>query len=74
MDQIEEVAHIPPPPEVPLYLSISDAAKLTGISYELMSTWANAVVDPIPHITVGRSKKLIRVAAIPAYAKRKEAV
>ncbi len=57
-----------------LYAPISEAAAIAGVSYEMMSDWANSPTDPIPHIPVGRAKKLIRVSAIPAYAKTKEAV
>ena len=74
MSSIPAVAEMPSPPEVPLYVSVDKAARLAGVSYELMATWANSAVAPIPHIAVGKSKKLIRVAAIPEYAKRKEAV
>lgn len=74
MSSISAVAEMPSPPEVPLYVSVDKAARLAGVSYELMAAWANSPVDPIPHIAVGKSKKLIRVAAIPEYAKRKEAV
>lgn len=55
-----------------LYAPISEAATIAGVSYETMSDWANSPNDPIPHIPVGRAKKLIRVSAIPAYAKTKE--
>ena len=74
MRPIETVAEMPPPPELPLYVSVERAAKLLGLSYETVSAWANAAVDPLPHISVGRSKKLVRVAALPAYARRKESV
>ncbi len=62
---------MPQPPDVPLYVSIDVARELAGVSYEMMSAWANAAVDPIPHIVTGK-KKLIRVAAIPAYAATRE--
>ena len=58
---------MPQPPEVPLYVSVEQAAGLAGVSYSTMSAWANAAVGAIPHIASGK-KKLIRVAAIPAYA------
>lgn len=63
----------PNPPEWPLYVSVERAAKIAGVTYEAMSEWANDRADPIPHIPVGRAKKLIRVAAIPEYAMKKEA-
>lgn len=62
------VGTVPGPPEVPLYVSIEWAAKLAGVSRERMDQWSKAAVDPIPHIAAGRAKKLIRAAAIPAYA------
>lgn len=57
-----------------LYASVEEAAKIAGVSYGTMSEWANSKRDPIPHIDVGRAKKLIRVSAIPQYARGKEAV
>lgn len=62
---------MPQPPEVPLYVSVARAAELAGVSYDTMSSWANRAVGAIPHITAGR-KKLVRVAAIPAYAAARE--
>lgn len=55
-----------------LYTSVEEAARIAGVAYERMSEWANSRTDPIPHIPVGRSKKLIRVSAIPGYAMGKE--
>lgn len=55
-----------------LYAPIAEAAAIAGVSYETMSDWANSPTDPIPHIPVGKAKKLIRVSAIPAYARTKE--
>lgn len=55
-----------------LYIAISAAAEIAGVSYEMMSNWANDRRDPIPHILTGR-KKLIRVSAIHEYGKKKEA-
>ncbi len=72
MEPIETVAVMPSPPEVPLYVSVKEAAALAGVSYERMSAWANASVGAIPHINAGSAKKLIRVAAIPEYARTKE--
>lgn len=60
----------PVPPEWPLYVSIDQAAKIAGVSYDMMTAWANSI-DPIPHIRSGR-KKLIRVSAIPEYAQKQE--
>lgn len=62
----------PVPPEWPLYVSVDQAAKIAGVSYDLMRKWADAQRDPVPHITVGRKKKLVRVAALPAYLEKKE--
>lgn len=62
----------PSPTEWPLYVPIEKAAKIAGVSYETMNAWARSVSDPIPHIEVGRKKKLIRVSAIPEYMKTKE--
>lgn len=57
--------------ETPLYVSIPDAAKIAGISEDMMRQFANAAYEPIPHIVSGR-KKLIRVASIADYLKTKE--
>lgn len=58
--------------ERPLYVSIAEAAKIAGVSDEMMRAWANDLQDHIPYIQSGR-KKLIRVAAIADYAKGREA-
>lgn len=55
-----------------LYAPIKEAARIAGVSYSVMSAWANDRTSPIPHIPVGRAKKLIRVSAISAYAEGKE--
>ncbi len=68
----QRAAYWPVPPEWPLYVTIERAAEIAGVSYQTMSAWANARTDPIPHIAVGRAKKLIRTAAIPEYAMTKE--
>lgn len=52
--------------------ALRDAALLAGLPYERMKAYASAAVDPIPHIAVGRAKKLIRMAAIPAYMESRE--
>ncbi len=62
----------PSPTEWPLYVPVEKAAKIAGVSYECMRAWADTLKDPIPHIRVGKAKKLIRVAAIPEYMKTKE--
>lgn len=60
--------------ELPLYVSIDQAAELAGVAREVMAAWVDAVADPIPHIRVGAKgrKRLIRTAAIPEYMRRKE--
>lgn len=62
----------PVPVEWPLYVPIPRAAKIAGVSRELMDKWASEMLNPIPHIKTGR-KKLIRVSAIPDYLQTKEA-
>lgn len=62
----------PSPTEWPLYVPVEKAAKIAGVSYECMREWVDAVKDPMPHILIGKAKKLIRVAAIPEYMKTKE--
>lgn len=71
--RITTVSPMPAPPEMPLYVTVERAAKLAGVSRDTMAAWATRAVDPIPHIDAGRSKKLIRVAAIPEYAMSREA-
>lgn len=58
----------PVPPEWPLYVPVERAAQMAGVSYEFM----RAACDrrdgaAIPHIDMGKRKKLVRVSAIPAY-------
>lgn len=75
MDEPKEAAWAwPSPPEWPLYVTVERAAEIAGVSRDTMYAWANAAVDPVPHIAAGRAKKLIRVAALPEYLRRKEAV
>lgn len=62
----------PSPVEYPLYVPVEKAAKIAGVRYEVMRQWVDAVDSPIPHIVMGKRKKLIRVAAIPEYMKGKE--
>ena len=57
---------------VPLYVTIQDAAKICGVNEAMMRNWTRCI-DPIPYIQQG-NRKLIRVSAIEEYAKRKEAV
>ena len=58
----------PNPPQWPLYVTVEQAAEIAGVSRETMYAWVNAAANPIPHLRAGRSKKLVRTAAIPAYA------
>ncbi len=62
----------PNPVELPLYVTIEQAAAIAGVGQAVMRAWANDAVNPIPHMQAGRSKKLIRTAAIPEYARGKE--
>lgn len=57
--------------ETPRYVPISTAAKIAGVSDEVMRSWANAPIKPIPHLECGK-KKLVRVSAIEPYAMTKE--
>lgn len=60
------------PPSVPLYVPVAEAAEIAGVSYERMRSWVLDAADPIPHLDAGRAKKLVRSAAIPAYAASRE--
>lgn len=62
----------PSPVEWPLYVSVQQAADIAGVTYDLMRRWTDDVANPIPHMVVGRRKKLVRVAAIPEYMRGKE--
>lgn len=64
----------PVPTNWPLYVPVSQAAEIAGVSYELMRKWVDAVGDHIPYIQAGRNKKLVRVAAIPEYLMKKESL
>lgn len=68
----EAAPYWPNPPEWPLYVTVERAAQIAGVSYATMSAWANSRTDPIPHMTMGRAKKLIRTAAIPGYMAARE--
>lgn len=62
----------------PLYQPIPEAARIAGVSEELMRRWCDRDYDPIPHIEVGKAKnkapkKLVNLAAIPEFLKRQEA-
>lgn len=62
----------PVPLDLPLYVSVEQAAKLAGIGRDLMYEYVRSRADPIPQMRVGRSKTLIRTSAIPEYLKRRE--
>ena len=72
--EVERLWAWPNPPEWPLYVTVERAAEIAGVSRRTMYEWVNAAVDPVPHIAAGASKKLVRVAALPEYMKRREAV
>lgn len=73
VEATEHVAPWPVPVGLPLYVSVAKAAEIAGVSYETMQAWANDQSDPVPHIRVGRAKKLIRTAALPGYMRKREA-
>ena len=56
----------------PLYVTIRRAARISGISEAQLREWAADAREPLPHIVQG-NRKYIRVAALPAYLKSKEA-
>lgn len=68
-----EPAAWPLPTGMKLYVSIDQAAEITGVSRDRLRRWAADRVDPIPQLQCG-SKVLLRTAALPAYLARKEAV
>ena len=62
----------PVPLELPLYVTVEQAAQLAGIGRDLMYEYVRSRADPIPQMRVGRSKTLIRTSAIPEYMRRRE--
>ena len=64
---------MPAPPQVPLYVTVEQAAELAGVSVHRMREYACSSTDPIPQIACGRAKRLIRAAALPGYLARREA-
>lgn len=62
-----------PPDGTPLYVGVKEAARLAGVSREQMYEWVNRKADPMPHIERG-VRKMVRVSAIPGYARREEAL
>ena len=61
----------PVPVGIPLYVTIDEAAELTGMPRDLMRQWANNQLDPMPQIQRGK-KKLLRTSALPEYIKKHE--
>lgn len=77
MSDQEPASGIPPdawpvPLDLPLYVSVEQAAKLAGIGRDLMYEYVRSRADPILQMRVGRSKTLIRTSAIPEYMRRRE--
>lgn len=62
----------PVPLELPLYVSVEQAAKLAGIARDRMYEYVNSRADPIPQMRVGKGRTLIRTSAIPEYLRRRE--
>ena len=57
---------------LPLYMSVTDAAKYAGIGRDSMLEFSNSI-DPPPYLMVGK-RKYIQVAELPAYLERKQEV
>lgn len=72
LETMPVVGYWPVPPEWPLYVSVERAAEIAGVRYEVMKQWVDRVSDPMPHILIGKKKKLVRVSAIPEYMQRRE--
>lgn len=64
----------PVPAGVPLYAPIDEAARIAGVSQAMMRAWANDQRDPLPQIRAGKSKRLVRVGALPEYLARRESI
>lgn len=71
-EAVLQMASWPNPTEWPLYVSIEDAAEIAGVGRDVMYAWANDATDPIPHLVIGKKKKLIRTAALPEYLMSRE--
>ena len=56
-----------------MYATIDRAAEIAGVSRDKMREWAHDQRDPLPQMQCGR-KRLVRVAALPAYLERRECV
>lgn len=52
--------------ELPLFVSIDDAAKLAGVSRDEITRLVNMPSNPLPHHAVGRTVK-VSTRLMPAY-------
>lgn len=74
MELEEARAPWPVPTDWPLYVPVERAAQIAGVSYEYMRAACDRRDgEAIPHIDMGKRKKLVRVSAIPAYMASAEA-
>lgn len=56
----------------PLYITVSQAAEMSGIGERTLRDWLNSA-DPPPFIRIG-AKRLIQRDALPAYLESKQEV
>lgn len=57
----------------PLYVGVAQAARICGVGRDVMKSWTNDPVDPIPHLRGAKGvKRLVRVSAIAPYAMARE--
>lgn len=54
---------------IPLFVPVKQAARIGGVSEDLMRECVNHRINPIPHIQRGK-KALVRVASIGPYLDR----
>lgn len=72
-DVIESTTAWPVAPGMPLYVTIDQAAEITGVSRARLREWADDRARPIPQMRPGK-KVLLRTAALPAYLEGRECV
>ena len=58
--------------EFPLYMTIEQSSKFSGVGQNTLRAWLDSR-DPMPYLQIGR-KRLIQRDALPAYLERKQEV
>ena len=71
-DVTESATAWPVAPGMPLYVTINEAAEITGVSRAKLREWAYDKGRPIPQMRPGNKVLLLRTAALPAYLEGRE--